>query len=164
MRRSIKGRMIQALVLWMLVAWALPIGIVYVCATDSQTSVWDDKLQSIGTKVLQILPAEIGSHGAGFDRTLQLPHDVVAQEHELTFQVWSSGGTRLLASTPGAPRAPLRADFKDGAGRAQNRAALNAELNAALARRNSAEWTVKAAQEEAKPVRRTPARRAAAGG
>lgn len=114
MRRSIKGRMIQALVLWMLVAWALPIGIVYLCATDSQTSVWDDKLQSIGTKVLQILPAEIGSHSAGFDRTLQLRHDVVAQEHELTFQVWSSGGTRLLASTPGAPRAPLRADFKEG--------------------------------------------------
>jgi formyl-CoA transferase len=33
-----------------------------------------------------------------------------------------------------------RAEFKDGAGRSKNRAALNAELNAALARRKSAEW------------------------
>ncbi|HEX7249309.1 MAG TPA: CoA transferase [Burkholderiales bacterium] len=33
-----------------------------------------------------------------------------------------------------------RADFKDGTGRAKNRVALNAELNAALAKRKSAEW------------------------
>ncbi|HET9735306.1 MAG TPA: CoA transferase [Burkholderiales bacterium] len=33
-----------------------------------------------------------------------------------------------------------RADFRDGAGRAQHRAALNAELNSALAKRKSAEW------------------------
>ena len=33
-----------------------------------------------------------------------------------------------------------RAEFKDGAGRSKNRAALNAELNAALAKRKSAEW------------------------
>jgi formyl-CoA transferase len=33
-----------------------------------------------------------------------------------------------------------RAEFKDGAGRSKNRASLNAELNAALAKRKSAEW------------------------
>jgi formyl-CoA transferase len=33
-----------------------------------------------------------------------------------------------------------RAEFKDGAGRAKHRAALNAELNAALAKKKGAEW------------------------
>jgi signal transduction histidine kinase len=48
---SLKGRMIRALVLWIVIAWTVSVGTMYVFTTYSQTSNWDDKLQSIAIQV-----------------------------------------------------------------------------------------------------------------
>ncbi|CDG85928.1 ATP-binding protein [Janthinobacterium agaricidamnosum] len=109
MTGSLKGRMIRALVWWVLCAWSISLGTTYIITTNSQTSNWDDKLQSIAIKLLQMTPADAHANGAA----LQARPEVVASNDELTFQVWGDG-KRLLASTPGAPRTPLRADFHDG--------------------------------------------------
>lgn len=113
MKGSLKGRMFRALALWVLFAWCMAVGTMYVFTTNSQTSNWDDKLQSIAIKLLEMMPADMEAGAAGFSQTLQVRPDVVAHNNELTFQVWSNGA-RLLASTPGAPQAPLQAEFKEG--------------------------------------------------
>jgi len=113
MRGSLKGRMISALVLWIVFAWSASLAVVYVASTFSQTSIWDERLQSIAIKLLQMMPAGTGSEGATPNSTLQLPPGVVAHNKDLTFQMWSSQ-SRLLASTPDAPGAPLRSDFGEG--------------------------------------------------
>lgn len=106
MIRSLKSRMLSASALWIAVAWSASLIAVYAYTTYNQTSVWDDRLQSIAVKLLQLVPAT-ASPGS----TLELRSGVVARNNELTFQVWS-GADRLLAST--SLRQPLRADFVDG--------------------------------------------------
>ena len=113
MTGSLKGRMIRALVVWVLVAWSVALATMYVFTTNSQTSNWDDKLQSMAIKLLQMTSADIEADGGGQTRTLELRPDVVAHNNELTFQVWRDR-TRLMASTPGSPTAPLRPDFAEG--------------------------------------------------
>lgn len=108
MTRSLKGRMLSASVVWIVVAWSASLLAVYAHTTYSQTSIWDDRLQSIAVKLLSLAPATASS-GA----TLELRSDVVALNNELTFQLWSGTG-QLLASTSEARRQPLRADFVDG--------------------------------------------------
>lgn len=51
MSSSLKGRMIRALILWIVIAWTVSVGTMYVVTTYSQTSNWDDKLQSIAIQV-----------------------------------------------------------------------------------------------------------------
>jgi signal transduction histidine kinase len=105
--------MFRALALWVLFVWSFSILIMYIYSDNRQMSNWDDKLQSIAIKLLQMMPANLEADASVFTTTLKLRSDVAAKNHELTFQVWS-GGKRLLASTPGGPQTPLRADFGDG--------------------------------------------------
>lgn len=108
MMRSLKGRMLSASVVWIAVAWSASLIAVYAYTTYSQTSIWDERLQSIAVKLLSLVPATASSGS-----TLELRSDVVALNNELTFQLWSGAG-RLLASTSETRRQPLRADFVDG--------------------------------------------------
>ena len=108
MTRSLKSRMLSASALWIAVAWSASLVAVYAYTTYSQTSIWDDRLQSIAIKLLQMMPTSIPPNSL-----LEPQSDVVARNNELTFQLWSRAG-RLLASTTEAPRQPLRADFADG--------------------------------------------------
>lgn len=112
MTGSLKSRMYRTLALWVLITWGLSLGSVYLVISNSQTSNWDDKLQSIAVKLLQMLPADIDDDTLGLGSTLQLAPGVAALSSELSFQVWR--GNRLLASTPGAPRVPLQPGFTQG--------------------------------------------------
>jgi signal transduction histidine kinase len=108
MTHSLKSRMLSASALWIVVAWSASLFAVYIYTTYSQTSIWDDRLQSIAIKLLQMAPRNLAS-----GPTLDLPPGAVARNNDLTFQLWSTAG-HLLASTPESPRRPLRADFGDG--------------------------------------------------
>ena len=108
MTRSLKSQMFSASLLWIAVAWSLSLAAVYVYTTYSQTSIWDERLEAIAVKLLQMVPMNVSSSPAPERRPA-----VAAPNNELTFQLWGDGG-RLLASTSQAPQQPLRADFADG--------------------------------------------------
>jgi signal transduction histidine kinase len=108
MTRSLKQRMLTDLGLWIVVAWCGWLGAVYLYTTYSQTSIWDDRLQSIAVKLLQVAPESTPS-----DAVIERRSHVAARDDELTFQVWT-GTDKLLARTTQAPQRPLRPDFADG--------------------------------------------------
>lgn len=112
MSPSLKGRMLTVLVLWIVVAWSAALIGVYAFTTYAQTSIWDERLQSVAIKLLQLLP-DRGAESLEPGPRLQPPAGVTASRAELTFQVWRDR-SHLLARTPGSPGTPLRADFADG--------------------------------------------------
>jgi signal transduction histidine kinase len=91
--------------------WAVALTVMYAYTAQSQTSIRDERLQSIAVKLLLSIPAsaELKVQGPG----LQLRDGVFSDSERLTLQLWA-GRDRLVASTPGAPRTPLRPDFVDG--------------------------------------------------
>lgn len=108
MTRSLKSQMFSASVLWIVVAWSTSLAAVYIYTTYSQTSIWDERLEAIAVKLLQMVPMDLPSSS-----TPALRPEVAMPGNELTFQLWRDGG-RLLASTSQGPQQPLRADFADG--------------------------------------------------
>lgn len=108
MTRSLKSRMLSASALWIAVAWSASLAAVYAYPIYSESSIWDERLESVAIKLLQMMPTSLASTA-----TSERRFEVVARNNELTFQLWSDKG-RLLASTSPAPRQPLRADFADG--------------------------------------------------
>jgi signal transduction histidine kinase len=107
MTRSLKSRMLSASALWIVVAWSASLAMVYAYPIYSEASIWDERLESVAVKLLQMMPSLVPSS------TQERRAEVVARNNELTFQLWSDTG-QLLASTSPAPRQPLRADFVDG--------------------------------------------------
>ena len=93
-------------------AWAIALTVMFMYTANSQSSIWDNKLQSIAIKVLLSIPGgrEINVEGRP---GLQLRDNVVRDDERLAFQVWA-GKNRLVVSTPGAPAAALRRDFAEG--------------------------------------------------
>lgn len=108
MTRSLKSRMLSASALWIAVAWTASLAAVYAYPIYSQTSIWDERLESIAVKLLQMMPMGLPPESTPWRRS-----EVIAPNNDLTFQLWSDTG-QLLASTFSAPRQPLRADFIDG--------------------------------------------------
>lgn len=92
--------------------WAVALAVMYAYTAQSQTSIRDGRLQSFAVQILASIPARsrLKMDGPG----LQLRDDAFPDVEHLTFQVWA-GRKRLVVSTPGAPRTPLRPDFVDGA-------------------------------------------------
>ncbi|MCR6478191.1 ATP-binding protein [Variovorax sp. ZS18.2.2] len=108
---SLERRMIRALVLWTVLAWGAALLAMYSFSVSNQASNWDDKLQSMAIKLLEMQPAGIEASDAPKLPTLRA--DVIAHNNELNFQIWDREG-RLIAATPGAPSAPLNAGFANG--------------------------------------------------
>jgi signal transduction histidine kinase len=97
--------MLTAAACWIVVAWCAALLAVYLYTTYSQTSIWDDRLQSVAVKLAELGPR---TFSAGSVET-----SAIARNNELTFQIWTDAGERL-ASTPRAPNTPLLATFTDG--------------------------------------------------
>ncbi|KAF1016966.1 MAG: hypothetical protein GAK31_00225 [Stenotrophomonas maltophilia] len=55
---SLRGRMLRALAAWVLLAWVLAVGVMYVFSSSRQDSNWDGKLQAMAVRVLQAMPAD----------------------------------------------------------------------------------------------------------
>lgn len=111
MTKSLQGRMMLALGFSITLSWALALTSMFTFTANSQSSIWDNKLQSIATKILQSIPAgrELNQKGPN----LELRSGVVPDDESLAFQVWG-GKNRLAIKTPGAPNTPLHPTFAEG--------------------------------------------------
>lgn len=113
MGTSLQGRMMLALGLAITLSWALALTAMYVYTAHSQSSRWDSRLQSIGTKILISIPSDASLTDDPGPR-LEMKDGVLPQDEEgLVFQVWNNR-TTLGARTPDAPHAPLQPGFVDG--------------------------------------------------
>ncbi|WMJ69347.1 ATP-binding protein [Stenotrophomonas sp. 24(2023)] len=108
---SLRGRMLRALAIWVLLAWVLAVGVMYVLTSSRQDSNWDSKLEAMALRVLQSMPADAPAWPGGGGR-LQA-RDGATPEDGLVVQVWRRDGTLLTASA-NAPQVPLRAGFGEG--------------------------------------------------
>jgi signal transduction histidine kinase len=120
--KSLQGRLMAVLVATITLCWAGAITVLLVFTQDNQTSIWDSKLQAIGTKILMSIPSsgELRSVGP----RLQLREDTLRRNNDpafndqmrdehLTFQVWSRR-TEMAVRAPGAPATALQPSFEEG--------------------------------------------------
>ncbi|MDB5850071.1 MAG: hypothetical protein JWP29_3823 [Rhodoferax sp.] len=120
--KSLQGRLMVVLVATITLCWAGAITVLVVFTQDNQVSIWDSKLQAIGTKILMSIPSsgELRSVGP----RLQLREDTLRRNNDpafndemrdehLTFQVWSRR-TDLAVRAPGAPATALQPSFEEG--------------------------------------------------
>ncbi|MET0535444.1 MAG: ATP-binding protein [Steroidobacter sp.] len=106
MTQSLKRRMLTASVAWIVLAWSASLVAVYLYTAYSQSSIWDDRLRSIASKLLEIVPGDVASSALLQSRSAEA-------RDELTFQIWRDQRD-LLASTTGAPKQALNASFTNG--------------------------------------------------
>ncbi len=109
--RSLRGRLLAALLLVMLAFWGLGAAWHLTQMDREKHGWWDGTLRMIGQQILLSLPADTARLSA--DRPYQLPEDAQYAGEKLSFQVWSGEGRAVLRS-PDAPAAPLRPDFSEG--------------------------------------------------
>jgi len=113
MTKSLQGRMMLALGFSITLSWAVALSSMFAFTASSQSSIWDNKLQSIATKILLAIPAgrELNPKGPN----LELRGDLVPDDESLAFQVWG-GKKRLVIATPNSPKTPLHPTFAEGFG------------------------------------------------
>ncbi|MCR6477358.1 ATP-binding protein [Variovorax sp. ZS18.2.2] len=110
--KSLQGRMLVVLGATILLCWAVALAVLFVYVRQNQASIWDNKLESMATRVLLAIPAKTNLPDARRE-SLQLRPDALPKNDQLAFQVWVDR-TRLSVRTPGAPATPLRPDFAEG--------------------------------------------------
>jgi len=108
--RSLRSRMLTVLATVVL-CWTIALAALVLYFTHSQNSVWDEKLESIATRLLLSLPAGKALQASG--ESLKLRHAASPDSAQLVFQVWLDR-SRMVASTPGSPATALRPDFVEG--------------------------------------------------
>ncbi len=109
--RSLRGRLLAALLLVMLAFWSLGAAWHLTQMDREKHGWWDGTLRMIGQQILLSLPADTARLTG--DRPYHLPGNAEYAAEKLSFQVWSGEGRAVLRS-PDAPAAALRPDFADG--------------------------------------------------
>jgi signal transduction histidine kinase len=109
---SLKGRVLLVLGVTITLCWAGALSVLLVYTLRGQNSLWDSKLQAIGTKILMSIPGGKTLRPA-FGHRLQLRHEAVPRDVNLTFQVWIERKT-LIVGAPDSPPTPLWPSFEDG--------------------------------------------------
>jgi signal transduction histidine kinase len=110
--RSIKGRVLLVLGITITLCWAGALTVLLVYTVRGQSSLWDSKLQAIGTKILMSIPSGKTLHPT-FGHRLQLRDEAIPRDVNLTFQVWTDRKT-LIVRAPDSPPTPLLPSFADG--------------------------------------------------
>jgi signal transduction histidine kinase len=128
MPRSLRGRLLVALLVVLLSFWAVWFGCQSMMLNRQQTGWWDTSLRVIAQQILLSLPDNVdqvtnasrsfrlppGERGAADapPRRLSLAERAFRGD-KASFQVWTRNGQNAFRS-PGAPTVPMRADFHDG--------------------------------------------------
>ncbi|HTE43545.1 MAG TPA: ATP-binding protein, partial [Steroidobacteraceae bacterium] len=107
MTRSLKRRMFTSLAMWVMTAWALSLAAVFLYTTYSQSSIWDERMQAMAARLLELAPSV-----SLLDRPAATSHTQDEGRNLLTFQIWRDG--RMIAATANAPQQALRNDFESG--------------------------------------------------
>ena len=115
---SLKGRMLCVMGVTIALCWVGALAVLTVYTLRGQGSLWDSKLQNIGTKILMSIPS--GKTMQPFGQRLQLRKDAVPSSKDavpsnmnLTFQVWEER-TKLIVGSPDSPSTALLPSFADG--------------------------------------------------
>jgi two-component system sensor histidine kinase QseC len=128
MPRSLRGRLLVALLVVLLSFWAVWFGCQSMMLNRQQTGWWDSSLRLIAQQILLSLPDNV-DQVTNASRTFRLPPgersaantpprrlslaERAFRGEKASFQVWTRSGQSAFRS-PGAPTVPLRADFQDG--------------------------------------------------
>lgn len=114
--KSLSRRLKFALGVSVTLCWALALGALFIYLRNSESGIWDDKLQAIATKILLAIPQDDdddGPHTPGEGLKLRSPVAAHNQRNEhLAFQIWDREA--LWLRTPGAPESPLQPSFAEG--------------------------------------------------
>ncbi|MGJ7543093.1 sensor histidine kinase [Variovorax sp. LT1R16] len=110
--KSLQRRMLVVLGATIALCWAVALVVLFTYVQYNQTSIWDDKLESIATRVLLAIPSRSDLPKARVEG-LKLRSDALPKSEQLVFQIWVDR-SRLSVGTPGAPATPLRPDFAEG--------------------------------------------------
>ncbi len=109
--RSLKGRVLLVLAVAIGLCWAGALTVLVVYTQRDQNSIWDSRLQAIGTKILMSIPS--GKTLKAFGQRLQLRDEAVPRDVNLTFQVWATHDS-LVVRAPDSPPTPLQPSFQEG--------------------------------------------------
>lgn len=110
--RSLNAQFVLVIIGVTALFWMIAVAVVLTKLSLNRTSTWDERLAAIATQLLVTIPAD-GHFDSRTEPSLTLPPRLDRVRGPLAFQVWVDR-SRLLASTPGAPRTALRPDFVDG--------------------------------------------------
>lgn len=117
MIRSLRSRLLVALVTTLLLGWAIWFTCQYRQMSRQQSGYWDSSLREVASQILLSLPGDI--HAIGNSANLRLPDSETAQagaqKIDSQYQVWILGArfSKVVASAD-APQSPLRPDFLPG--------------------------------------------------
>lgn len=122
--KSLQGRMLWVVGATIALCWIGALGVLMIYFANSQTSIWDDQLEAMATKILRATSTQkalrptppetpLGTPPEGQPPELALPDTALAHGGELAFQIWTDR-SKLLVHTPGASAAPLKPDFVEG--------------------------------------------------
>jgi signal transduction histidine kinase len=109
--KSLKGRVLCVLGVTILLCWVGALTVLTVYTLRGQNSIWDSKLQAIGTKILMSIPS--GKVMQPFGQRLRLRDEAMPREANLTFQVWTER-KNLIVGAPDSPPTALQPTFDDG--------------------------------------------------
>jgi signal transduction histidine kinase len=112
--KSLQGRLLLVVGITIFLCWAGALTVLAMYLSHSNSSVWDDKLRAIATRMLITIPTK-ATLPKEETPALQLRGAERADGETLAFQVWVDR-SRLLVRTPQSPATPLKADFADGFG------------------------------------------------
>ena len=110
--RSLTGRVLLVLGITLTLCWAGALAVLLVYTVRGQSSLWDSKLQAIGTKILMAIPSG-ATLKPSFGQSLKLRDETIPRDVNLTFQVWTER-KNLIVRAPDSPRVPLLPSFIDG--------------------------------------------------
>lgn len=114
---SLRGRLLVALLLVLLLFLGGSLCGYSMMLSRQQTGWWDSSLRMVAQQILLSLPDNLGESSSRHN--FRLPDGVeragpvkAPKFHEMNFQVWTQG--RIVVRSPGSPPTPLRPDFVDG--------------------------------------------------
>ena len=111
--KSLKGRVLCVLGVTILLCWVGALTVLTVYTLRGQNSIWDSKLQAIGTKILMSIPSGKSLQPSGQRLRLQLRDEAMPRDANLTFQVWTER-KNLIVGAPDSPPTALQPTFADG--------------------------------------------------
>lgn len=111
--KSLQGSMLRVLVGTIVMSWVIALAVLWGHLKQSETSIADDELKGFATRILQTIPAKKDLYISGSAPRLQPGVAALADDRQLTFQVWVNR-TRLAVHTPQAPLSALKPDFGNG--------------------------------------------------
>lgn len=111
MIRSLRVRLLVAMLAVIVCFWSMWLCSLAVRVNDQQAGWMDEMLRHIATQIVLSMPTSVGHLPGAPTFTIDALDGIKAEK--LSFQVWLDKG-RLALHSPGAPPVPLKADFADG--------------------------------------------------